>query len=125
MMNRLWRSLMNIISPPQPRHSSVEPSVQGGPRGAFRIVLNEFASALSGNSQQTVYSVFSYLAQQIRKRTEQEVSADDIKQWLANYPSLFVFDGLDEVPSSSNRDQVLESIRDFWVEVDPKIRTGG
>ena len=86
------------------------------PRFPFRIVLNEFASALSGNSQQTVYSVFSYLAQQIRKRTEQEVSADDIKQWLANYPSLFVFDGLDEVPSSSNRDQVLESIRDFWVD---------
>ena len=86
------------------------------PRFPFRIVLNEFASALSGPSQQTVYSVFSYLAQQIRKRTEQEVSADDIKQWLAHYPSLFVFDGLDEVPSSSNRDQVLESIREFWID---------
>lgn len=87
------------------------------PRFPFRIVLNEFASALSGNSGWPVYSVFSYLAHQIHKRTDREVSVDDVKQWLAHYPSLFIFDGLDEVPSSSNRDQVLKSIREFWVDV--------
>ena len=88
------------------------------PRFPFRIVLNEFASALSGTSPRPVNSVYSYLAQQIHTRTEREVSADDIKQWLAHYPSLVIFDGLDEVPSSSNRDQVLESIREFWVDAD-------
>ena len=88
------------------------------PRFPFRIVLNEFASSLSGTSPRPVNSVYSYLAQQIHARTEREVSADDIKQWLAHYPSLVIFDGLDEVPSSSNRDQVLESIREFWVDAD-------
>ena len=88
------------------------------PRFPFRIVLNEFASALSGTSPRPVNSVYSYLAQQIHTRTEREVSVDDIKQWLAHYPSLVIFDGLDEVPSSSNRDQVLESIREFWVDAD-------
>ena len=29
---------------------------------------------------------------------------------------MIILDGLDEVPSSSNREQVLESIRDFWID---------
>ena len=58
------------------------------PRFPFRIVLNEFASALAGNSQQTVNSVFSYLAQQIRRRTEQEVSADDIQTMVGQLSEL-------------------------------------
>ena len=46
-----------------------------------------------------------------------EVSIGDLKRWLSKYPAIVIFDGLDEVPSSSNRDQVLEAIRDFWVDV--------
>lgn len=86
------------------------------PRFPFRIVLNEFASALSATSVQGINSVFSYLAYQISKRTDREISADDIRQWIGQYPSVIIFDGLDEVPSSSNRQQVLASIRDFWVD---------
>ena len=37
-------------------------------------------------------------------------------RFLAAYPSVFIFDGLDEVPASSNRDQVLDAIRDFWID---------
>ena len=29
---------------------------------------------------------------------------------------LIIFDGLDEVPASSNRDQVLDAIKEFWLE---------
>ena len=56
MMNRLWRSLMNIISPPQPRHSSVEPSVQGGPRGAYGrfAKFSESAQGVLSHAQQEV-----------------------------------------------------------------------
>ena len=86
------------------------------PRFPFRIVLNEFAAALSATPDQGVGSVFSYLAEQIRKRTDQEISANDLRQWIGQYPSVLVFDGLDEVPSSSNREQVLGAIRDFWVD---------
>ena len=86
------------------------------PRFPFRIVLNEFASALSATSGLGINSVFSYLAYQVSKRTDREISADDIRQWIGQYPSVIVFDGLDEVPSSSNRQQVLASIREFWVD---------
>ena len=86
------------------------------PRFPFRIVLNDFAAALSTTHGPGISSVFSYLAEQIRKRTEQEISANDLRQWIGQYPSVLVFDGLDEVPSSSNREQVLASIRDFWVD---------
>ena len=83
------------------------------PRFPFRIVLNEFASALSSESFPHINSVFSYIVSQIHKRTGSTVSIDDMKDWFAHYPSIIVFDGLDEVPSSSNREQVLEAIRDF------------
>ena len=86
------------------------------PRFPFRIVLNEFASALSSDSLPQINSVLSFIAHYIRKRTDRTVLIDDLKDWFAHYPSVIIFDGLDEVPSSSNRDQVLEAIRDFWVD---------
>ena len=86
------------------------------PRFPFRIVLNEFASALSSDSLPHINSVLSYIANQIHKRTGSTVSIDDMKDWFTHYPSIIIFDGLDEVPSSSNRDQVLEAIRDFWID---------
>ena len=86
------------------------------PRFPFRIVLNEFASALSSVSLSQINSVLSFIAYYIHKRTDRTVSVDDLKDWFTHYPSVIIFDGLDEVPSSSNRDQVLEAIRDFWVD---------
>ena len=86
------------------------------PRFPFRIVLNEFASALSDSSLPEISSVFSYLASSVRKRTDREISADDLRKWVGKYPSVIIFDGLDEVPSSSNREQVLTAIKDFWVD---------
>ena len=92
------------------------------PRFPFRIVLSEFASALSSTSSPDVNSVFSYLAQQIYRRTDRQVSSGDVVDWIARYPSVIVFDGLDEVPSTSNRDQVLDSIQDFWVDATSRKR---
>ena len=87
------------------------------PRFPFKVVLNEFASALSDSSSKRVNSVFAYLAEQIKARTDDEVSTQAIRKWMTLYPSIIIFDGLDEVPSSSNRDQVLAAIREFWVDI--------
>ena len=87
------------------------------PRFPFRVTLSQFATALSAVSSTNVSSIFSYLSYQIRRRTGDEVSVKDLKTWFAKYPAILIFDGLDEVPSSSNRDQVLEAIQDFWVDV--------
>ena len=45
------------------------------------------------------------------------VSADDLRKCIAQYPSVFIFDGLDEVASSTSRELVLKSIREFWIDV--------
>ena len=86
------------------------------PRFPFRIVLNEFASALSSESLAHINSVLSFIAHHIEKRTDRTMSIEDLGNWFARYPSVIILDGLDEVPSSSNRDQVLEAIRDFWID---------
>ena len=86
------------------------------PRFPFRLILNDFASALSDSSPNQVHSVYAYLARQITKRTEKPITADALLQFLAHYPSVIIFDGLDEVPASSNRDQVLNAINDFWID---------
>ena len=86
------------------------------PRFPFKLGLNDFATALSPSEPTQVNSVFSYLAHQIRKRTDTDISPNELRLFLSNYPSVIIFDGLDEVPASSNRDQVLDAIRDFWIE---------
>ena len=86
------------------------------PRFPYKLVLNDFATALSNSSTTQVTSVLGYLSRQIENRTASKISADDLRQFLAAHPSVFIFDGLDEVPASSNRDQVLDAIRDFWID---------
>jgi hypothetical protein len=83
------------------------------PRFPVRVELNRFAKALADG---TASSLFGYLRDRIAALTELEVVADDLHAWLGVYPWLLVLDGLDEVPASSNRTQVLDSIQDFLVD---------
>lgn len=85
-------------------------------RFPIRIVLNEFAKALVSESEKHINSLLSYIVDRIRKKTNREVLLDDFRQWLRAYPWLIVLDGLDEVPSSSNRNDVLNAVRDFWID---------
>ena len=86
------------------------------PRFPFKLVLNDFAIALASSATSQVHSVLGYLSRQIRERTDSDISTDDLRRFLAAYPSVFIFDGLDEVPASSNRDQVLDAIKEFWID---------
>ena len=86
-------------------------------RFPFRIELARFAKVLSNSRETGVTSVLSYIAFAIRERTDYQVSPDDLRIWLRDYPWLLILDGLDEVPPSSNRIQVLEAVRDFQVDV--------
>ena len=63
------------------------------PRFPFRIVLNEFATALSSPTPSQTGSILSYLAHLIQKRTDVTVSPSDLREWLANYPVVLIFDG--------------------------------
>lgn len=83
------------------------------PRFPVRVELNRFATALAGG---LANSLFDYLLQRIKQRAERDLSLDDLRVWLAAYPWLLVLDGLDEVPASSNRSEVLTAIQNFLVD---------
>lgn len=81
----------------------------------FRIVLSEYAARIA-EEPESGPTVLQQIARQVAMRTDSKTSPDDIKELLSSYPSLVVFDGLDEVPPSSNRASVLENIRDFEID---------
>lgn len=86
-------------------------------RFPVRVVLNRFARALATPDTEQATSLLSFIVNEIRRRTDREVSVNDFRLWLKSYPWLLVLDGLDEVPASSNRDEVLAAVRDFWIDV--------
>ncbi len=92
-------------------------------RFPLHVVLRDFATALSRRKSAIAagqalreMTLFSYLTERIADRTSREVTADDFREWLRAYPWLLVLDGLDEVPSASNRSDVLQAIEEFWME---------
>ncbi len=82
-------------------------------RFPVRIVLSQLAMALSKEPE---LAVLEYVAKLIAGRTSREVSTEDLRTWLGAYPWLLVLDGLDEVPASTNRDQVLRKVEELWID---------
>jgi hypothetical protein len=82
-------------------------------RYPLRVDLKKLAEALDGKGDLACTSLLSYLASHIAKRTDSTLGTADFRLWLKSYPWLLVLDGLDEVPASSNRNKVMDSIRDF------------
>lgn len=85
-------------------------------RFPVRIALTSLADFLAGKGTEGSRSVLSFLAARVRDKVGTPVLPDDMLLCLRSYPWLLVFDGLDEVPASSNREGVLQAIRDFWVD---------
>jgi len=86
-------------------------------RFPVRIELARFAKALAKQAETGINSLLSYVKFQIEDRTNFTLGAEHLRRWLQNYPWLVILDGLDEVPASSNRGQVMTAIRDFLVDV--------
>ncbi len=89
-------------------------SLPGARRFPIRIILNEFAAELE---RQNDLTLLRYIAERIAGRTNAQVVAQDVQQWLESYPWVLILDGLDEVPASSNRERLIGVVRDFTVDV--------
>jgi hypothetical protein len=84
-------------------------------RFPIRVILNKYASALA--SPDGPNALLDYIAALIQKRSSEALPAPAFHTWLAAYPWLLILDGLDEVPASSNRDEVMRTLTDFWADV--------
>ncbi|MBF0546699.1 MAG: hypothetical protein HQM08_19790 [Candidatus Riflebacteria bacterium] len=79
-------------------------------RYPLRVDLKNLATSLA---EEKTTNLFDYLLKRIETRTNSKIGQGHFRLWLGSYPWLLVLDGLDEVPASSNREQVMRAIGDF------------
>jgi len=84
-------------------------------RFPLRVALSELAAELARDS--AVSTLLDYIAHRIGDSVAVDLDAALFRDWLAAYPWLLILDGLDEVPPSSNRDEVIAAVRGFMIEV--------
>lgn len=84
------------------------------PRYPFRVELNAFAKALAAGQKGGVTSLSEYLRKDLS--SDVNITHQDLRVWMQSFPWLLVLDGLDEVPSSSNRREVVAAIQAFLIE---------
>ncbi|MGW3950501.1 NACHT domain-containing protein [Streptomyces sp. NPDC004752] len=84
-------------------------------RWPFKIPLTRFADELA---QGRCSSVLDYIAIRVSEGSTANVSSRHMRDWLREFPWLLILDGLDEVPGSSNRGEIIDRINDFQIEAD-------
>lgn len=82
-------------------------------RFPIRIELRNFSHALASTPKTTL---IDYIRDDISKLGGHSLTTEDLKGWLANFPWVLIVDGLDEVPPSSNRTEVLKEISNFRID---------
>lgn len=83
-------------------------------RWPFRVILTELADYLA---KEESGSLLQFITQRISARSSTPIAVGQLRKWLAAYPWILLIDGLDEVPNSSNREQVMSVISDFFIDV--------
>jgi hypothetical protein len=78
------------------------------PRLPFRVELNRFAKALASGE---VTTLEGFILNSVSR--DHTATLTDFLDWIKDYPCLLILDGLDEVPASSNRGQLVRSVNEF------------
>lgn len=112
--NTLDPEVRRVIDTFNAKSASGDLQRPGARRLPLRIVLSDFAAALAAKKTSTLVT---YLAEGFSRRTNSTLTAQQFEALITRYPSLLVLDGLDEVPASSNREQVLAAVQDFSIDV--------
>lgn len=77
------------------------------------INLKRYAAWINKQEAENSRSVISYVLFLINGKANASLSIHDFRRLLSGYSWVFLFDGLDEVPASSNRKEVLNQIQEF------------
>lgn len=81
----------------------------------IHIVMKEYAAWIQRRvEQEEAADVFFYIMEQIRRKTTIDPDPEIVRELFGRMSWIFVFDGLDEVPSSSNRERLIGEIREFF-----------
>jgi hypothetical protein len=87
-------------------------------RFPLHVTLSEFAAALGrARACNEAMSLLQFLVDKVSRRTSTPILTSDFREWLGAYAWLLVLDGLDEVPTSSNRADVLSEVENFWIDL--------
>ncbi|MEV7051961.1 NACHT domain-containing protein [Streptomyces anulatus] len=84
-------------------------------RWPVKVILTQLADDLAHGRAK---SLLQFIALRVTDATDVNVTPQDLREWLIAFPWLLLLDGLDEVPASSNRDQVLAVINEFLIDVE-------
>ena len=79
----------------------------------FKIILKDYAGWINEYSGKEPISLLNYIKFKIYIETGESIEIKVIRDLLKSLSFLFIFDGLDEVPLTSNRDTVIKEIYDF------------
>lgn len=84
-------------------------------RFPIRIILSDYSEWLNNRNKEGLsYTVLSYIQYKIESRADEKFSDfTNFRTFLEKLSFLFIFDGLDEVPSTSNRTGVILEIDNF------------
>lgn len=83
-------------------------------RWPIRVELRNYSHALAGSPRLTL---FNFIREDIERLSNLSVAARDLREWFKVMPLVIILDGLDEVPPSSNRAEVLKEIESFRVDL--------
>lgn len=84
-------------------------------RFPIRIILSDYSEWLNNRIKKEVScSVLSYIQYRIENRADEQFSDfKNFRTFLEKLSFIFIFDGLDEVPLTSNRTEVISEINNF------------
>lgn len=79
----------------------------------FKVALREYAAWIKRKEREENHSIMQYIKERIEKFEGNRLSTQTLRRMLGEQAWIFFFDGLDEVPESSNRQEVLKQIQRF------------
>ena len=83
-------------------------------RVPVRIELRLYSAwMIRRKSEEKMYDLVTYISTMIGEKASEKFDNDTLRLYFAKYSWIFFFDGLDEVPESSNRKDVMEEIERF------------
>lgn len=79
----------------------------------FKVALREYAAWIRRKGAEENLSVLQYMRERFEKFEGDRLPMKTLRNMLSEQAWIFFFDGLDEVPESSNRKEVLQQIQLF------------